>query len=780
VGTRRAARSHRGGRRARNLRGARWHRGGRHARNLRGAAPVVVDMSRLLTLALAALALVAVALPSGAGARRDHTVHGTVRKLCDAAKVRKWPGGPSAGRVRAGHDMRRYHFEGPWALGVTTRRPFIRGYVLVHAFCPPSARGRAAAEAARRLAAHPPAGRPGTPLARPVLRRVCAPLIYVRDHPLNRPIALLYVGDAFKATRLARNPWIGGMARGHARRRGWVPRASLCRGLDHRVPGYLAAGGPAGSTVLAPPATVPCGALVSGRRLVEVGVRGTANVAVELLDHKGRPVSSARFTHGRAGRWRYAAAGPYVCGAGYVVAYTAGGAQVRFALRVAPAVHRAQAADDATAMVTVARPASAARAANATPGRAANAARASNATAARAATTARAAAAACRSRTQKAFAHGGRGPVDHRFHARPAVSADGRRIAYDLPAAGIVPGDRNRARDVFVRDAVAGRTELVSVARGGGVGNGTSRAAAISADGRSVAFESSATDLVERDGDGVRDVFVRELRAGTTRLLGPGRSPALSADGRAVAYEAAGAIVVTDLATGTSRRVARSGYRPALSGDGRYVAYESHDDKLAPHDANDDWDVLRTDRSSGDTILLSVASDGRSRRGQSLAAVLSGDGSVAAFQSDAPLVTGDRSGLRDVFVRDVRSASTVLVSANRCGRPANGYNRYPSISADGRRVAFDSHATDLVAGAPRGRGQVYLRDLAARRTRLLSVRRSGGASARTSFSPALAARAAVVAFPSFAYDLGPRDTNRRVDIYRRSVAKGRTQLVSRP
>jgi Tol biopolymer transport system component len=100
------------------------------------------------------------------------------------------------------------------------------------------------------------------------------------------------------------------------------------------------------------------------------------------------------------------------------------------------------------------------------------------------------------------------------------------------------------------------------------------------------------------------------------------------------------------------------------------------------------------------------------------------------------------------------------VSANRCGRPANGYSRYPSISADGRRVAFDSHASDLAGGAAGGRGHVYLRDLDARRTRVLSVTPGGRPSSRTSFSAALSARAAIVAYPSLAYDLGPRDTDR--------------------
>lgn len=728
-------------------------------------------------LALALPALLAVALPTTANAvqRRAHSTHGTVRKLCEPARVRKWPQGPSVGRVAAGGDLRRYHFEGAWALGVTAKRPFLRGWVLVDAFCRPSAPGRRAALAARELAAHPPAGRPGTPLARPQLRRVCAPLIYLRDRPLNRAIGLLYVGDTMNVTRRARNPWLGGMANGHVKRRGWVPRSALCHGLDRRAAGYGAAPGPATVEVLAPPTVVACGALVSGRRMLQVGVRGAADVGAELRDPAGRLVSSARFTHGRPGRWRYAAAGPYRCGQRYSVAYASGAVRTSFELGIAPRrkpAPRAAAAGAAGAprasLVTgheLAVDAAAARAPAPSP------------PAVRPIATR--APAGCASRPQRKFAHGGNGPVDHRFHARPAISADGRYVAYDLPAAGIVPGDRNGVRDVFVRDAARGRTELVSVARGGGVGDATSRAASISADGRRVAFESSATNLVAGDDDGVRDVFVRDLPSATTRRIAPGRSPALSADGRFVAFEGSGGVVVADLGDATRRRIARHAYRPALSADGRYVAFESRD-ALVKRDTNHDWDVYRTDRGTGTTVLLSAGPDGPARRGQSLSAVLSADGSIAAFQSDAPLTRDDRTGLRDVFVRDIAEHRTTLVSANRCGWPSNGYNRYPSISADGRLVAFDSHATDLVRGAPRGRGQVYLRDVAARRTRLVSVARDGDPSSRTSFSPAIAARATIVAFPSFAYDLGPRDRNHRVDIYRRNVVRHVMTRLSLP
>jgi Tol biopolymer transport system component len=538
--------------------------------------------------------------------------------------------------------------------------------------------------------------------------------------------------------------------------------------MDRRAAGHRPAAGPARSTVLTPPRVLRCGALVSGRRMLQVGVRGSSAVGAELRDGAGTVLSRARFAHGRRGRWTYAAAGPYRCGASYVVAYRARGAETTFPVSVAAAATRA---------TTRGRRAGPRRSPSSTSSMAAFAVLRGFVRAA--ATTARPRAArTCASKPQQAFAHGGDGPVDHRFHARPAISASGRIVAYDLPAAGLVPGDRNGARDVFVRDASGGPTRLVSAALGGGAGNGGSRAAAISADGRYVAFESFATDLVAADRDGERDIFVRNLRAGTTRLVAPGRSPTLSGDGAIVAFEAAGGVSAGDLRSGAVRRVAPSGYRPALSADGRFVAYESRR-ALSSDDGNRDWDVYRTRLSTGATVLLNAGAGGRSLRGASLAAVLSADGSAAAFQSDAALVRGDREGLRDVLVRDVAARRTVLASANRCGRPADGYSRYPSISADGRRVAFDSHATDLVSGAPRGRGQAYLRDLGAHRTILLSATPAGRASSRTSFSPALAARAAVAAFASFAYDLGPRDANQRVDIYRRNTAAARTQRISR-
>ena len=309
------------------------------SRNLRGARGVGTRV-RPIPVAVAALALLAVALPGAAhgsaAQRRAHLTHGTVRKLCEPARVRKWPQGPSVGRVASGKDLRRYHFEGAWALGVTTKRPFLRGWVLVGrvlpAVGPRSARGaggaraggasagratgnaaRQGAAAARLRAAHLPARPAAEPRDRAAVRRRHDERDAARPQPVarrdgQRPRQAARLDPARRALPRPRQA----RGRAHARRR--APRVTPC---------------------LAPPAVVPCGALVSGRRMIEVGLLGTGDVGAELHDRAGRLVSSARFTHGRAGRWRYAAAGPYHCGQRYTVVYEAGGVQTRLAIRVA-------------------------------------------------------------------------------------------------------------------------------------------------------------------------------------------------------------------------------------------------------------------------------------------------------------------------------------------------------------------------------------------------------------------------------------------------------------
>lgn len=165
--------------------------------------------------------------------------------------------------------------------------------------------------------------------------------------------------------------------------------------------------------------------------------------------------------------------------------------------------------------------------------------------------------------------------------------------------------------------------------------------ATVSADGRFVAFSSEAADLVPGDGNGVSDVFVRDLRTGRTTR---------------VSVSSAG--VAGD----------RASTFPSLSGDGRLVAFRSFADNLVGRDRNGVEDVFVHDRVAGTTERVSVGTSGQEANGPSLSVNISADGSAVAFSSTASnLVPDDRNGVRDVFVRDRARRRTERVSVGAAG-----------------------------------------------------------------------------------------------------------------
>src|SRR5438093_763515 len=193
------------------------------------------------------------------------------------------------------------------------------------------------------------------------------------------------------------------------------------------------------------------------------------------------------------------------------------------------------------------------------------------------------------------------------------------------------------------RSAGAQTTVRVSVASDGTEGNDVSLGSALSADGRFVAFDSAATDLVAGDTNGVSDVFVHDRQTGTTERVS----------------------VASDGAQGNNA----SSY-PALSADGRFVAFDSDATNLVAGDTNGTTDVFVHDRQTGTTERVSVASgggtQGNGKSGGFFAfPALSADGRFVAFQSDATnLVAGDTNGTTDVFVHDRPTATTERVTAN--------------------------------------------------------------------------------------------------------------------
>jgi Tol biopolymer transport system component len=295
----------------------------------------------------------------------------------------------------------------------------------------------------------------------------------------------------------------------------------------------------------------------------------------------------------------------------------------------------------------------------------------------------------------------------------PSISADGRFIAFQSYADNLVPGDTNDGPDIFVWDRQTGKTELVSLAVGGGSADGKSYSPVISANGRFVAFTSGA-------GTYAPGVFVRDRQTATTeRLVHGGGSPAISADGRFVAFEDPGSIFVRDRQTGKTElvTVGTSGepandrvYSPSISADGRFVAFNSRATNLVPGDTNNGPDIFVRDRQTGKTELVTVAANGVPANGGSdHSPAISADGRFIVYTSRATnLVPGDTNNAFDIFVRDRQTATTERVTVAADDVPANGGSYSPAISADGRFVTFSSNANNLVPGDTNGKLDVFV------------------------------------------------------------------------
>jgi Tol biopolymer transport system component len=331
------------------------------------------------------------------------------------------------------------------------------------------------------------------------------------------------------------------------------------------------------------------------------------------------------------------------------------------------------------------------------------------------------------------------GAEGHGTSAAPALSADGRYVAFESDATNLVPGDGNGFRDVFVRDRAAGTTMRASVDSAGVEGDGGSSAPALSADGLVVAFHSLTKNLVAGNGNGVRDVFVHDCATGTTTR---------------VSVDSAG-VEGNDLSRD-----------PAISGDGLAVAFESRADDLVAGDSNNVYDVFVHDRVTGTTTRVSVDSAGAEGNSHSQSASLSGDGRYVAFESFAwDLVAGDGNGTYDAFVHDRLTATTVRASLDSTGLEGNGPSRLPSISTDGRFVTFESHASDLVAADANDFQDLFVRDLQTGKTRRASVDTAGAEADGFSEAAVLSADGRFVAFDSLATNLVAADGNGAYDVF---------------
>lgn len=386
-----------------------------------------------------------------------------------------------------------------------------------------------------------------------------------------------------------------------------------------------------------------------------------------------------------------------------------------------------------------------------------------------------------------------------------SISADGRYVAFLSDANNlVVGGDTNGVSDIFVRDRKTGETERVSVDSAGKQGNGSSFGRfAISADGRHVVFESSAKNLVSGDTNGQKDIFVHDRLSGKTSRVSVDSagvqsnsysySPSISADGRYVAFVSnadnlvdgdsnnVADVFVHDRQTGKTTRVSvnsdGSGANefsgsPSISADGRLVAFDSGADNLVPVDTNRMSDVFVHDRQTGQTALVSVDSVGKQGNNHSFDSFLSANGRYVAFVSLATnLVEGGTKGWHKVFVHDRNTGKTELASVDSAGTQGNEYSVIPSISADGRYVAFASHADNLVSGDTNGYDDVFVHDRKTGKTERVSVNSAGKQGNSISLMTlvinpsAISADGRYIAFESYADNLVAGDTNKKYDVF---------------
>jgi Tol biopolymer transport system component len=289
-----------------------------------------------------------------------------------------------------------------------------------------------------------------------------------------------------------------------------------------------------------------------------------------------------------------------------------------------------------------------------------------------------------------------------------SISGDGRYVAFQSKATNLALGDTNGVADVFVRDRVAGTTTRLSVNDQGDEADGPSERPAISADGKWVAFISDARNLVSGDGPAT-DVFVAAVQSRAVELASVGATgtpandgsewPRLSADGRYVVYQSYADnlvpgdtntwpdVFLRDRTAQSTERVAEGAVVPAISADGGTVAFLSYLDNLVPGDTNGESDVFAVNRSTGAVTWVSVDTNGIAANDDSFGPSLSGDGRFVTFMSRATnLDPIDTDSDWSVYVRDTVTGSTRFVARRADGTREPGRAFSSDVSADGNIV----------------------------------------------------------------------------------------------
>jgi Tol biopolymer transport system component len=379
----------------------------------------------------------------------------------------------------------------------------------------------------------------------------------------------------------------------------------------------------------------------------------------------------------------------------------------------------------------------------------------------------------------------------------PSLSTDGQLVVFDSTGESLAAGDANGVGDVFLRDMLTGVTEIVSFSTSGAQGDGGSRYGRMSPSGRFVTFISTAQNFVTpSEIDSHEDVFLRDRTAGTTTKISVSPSggasdgvsylPDLSDDGNRVVFQSGAEnlvavdgngvfdVFVRDLAQGTTLLLSRStgggggnkdSYQPSISNDGRFVAFTSDANDLVAGDTNNRADVFLYDLQTATLERISLGPNGIEGDGHSREASISGDGGVVIFASSATnLVAGDTNAWQDIFERDTALNTTALLSKSQGGALPNYSSFSSALSVDGRYATFTTGATNITS--PPTQQPVGMVRVDRASGAVVPVALSGCNVPLTMMtSPAISPDGSIVAFASRSALVVPDDVNDRYDVF---------------
>jgi Tol biopolymer transport system component len=329
----------------------------------------------------------------------------------------------------------------------------------------------------------------------------------------------------------------------------------------------------------------------------------------------------------------------------------------------------------------------------------------------------------------------------------PSISADGQFIAFTSTATNLARNKcDNGFNQIYVRNRTTGMTSCVSVNSNGHEGNQHSHASSISADGTLIAFDSAATNLTGNKCDnGFNHIFVHDLRAGITTCVS----------------------VRTNGEEGNG-----DSFDPSIAADGRVVVFQSAATNLADRCSNGNAHIYMHNLATEETSCVSVNKEGKQSNGNSALARVSGDGRFVVFQSDPTnFTTRCSNGFTHIFVRDTVEERTTCASIDNRGNQGNKDSVQPSISSDGRFVAFSSAANNLTGNrCVAGNVQVFVRDRTDEKTECASVGPKNVEGNSESINPSISANGVLVSFESDSNNLVKKDTNGLRDVFGHGIS----------